>query len=28
MAVAEQRIYHDAEHPSAVVMPIVPQGVN
>jgi predicted acyl esterase len=28
MAVAEQHIYHDVEHPSAVVMPIVPQGVN
>jgi putative CocE/NonD family hydrolase len=27
MAVAEQRIYHDVEHPSAVVMPIVPRGV-
>ena len=24
MAVAEQRIYHDAEHPSAVVLPIIP----
>ncbi len=25
MAVAEQRIYHDAEHPSAVVLPIIPR---
>ena len=25
MAVAEQRIYHDAEHPSAVVLPIIPK---
>jgi putative CocE/NonD family hydrolase len=24
MAVAEQHIYHDAEHPSAVVLPIIP----
>jgi uncharacterized protein len=24
MAVAEQRIYHDAEHPSAVVLPVIP----
>ncbi|GHO85290.1 CocE/NonD family hydrolase [Dictyobacter formicarum] len=24
LAVAEQRIYHDAEHPSAVVLPIIP----
>ncbi len=24
MAVAEQRIYHDVEHPSAVVLPIIP----
>ncbi len=24
MVVAEQRIYHDAEHPSAVVLPVVP----
>jgi uncharacterized protein len=23
MAVAEQRIYHDAEHPSAIVLPII-----
>lgn len=26
MAVAEQRIYHDAEHPSAIVLPIIPKG--
>jgi len=26
MAVAEQRIYHDAEHPSAVVLPIIPES--
>jgi predicted acyl esterase len=26
MAVAEQRIYHDAEHPSAVVLPIIAGG--
>jgi len=26
MEVAEQRIYHDAEHPSAVVLPIIPSG--
>jgi putative CocE/NonD family hydrolase len=26
MAVAEQVIYHDAEHPSAVILPIVPRG--
>jgi putative CocE/NonD family hydrolase len=26
MAVAEQRIYHDAEHPSAVVLPIIPKS--
>ncbi|MFL5664286.1 MAG: CocE/NonD family hydrolase [Ktedonobacteraceae bacterium] len=26
LAVAEQRIYHDAEHPSAVVLPIVPRS--
>ncbi len=25
MAVAEQHIYHDAEHPSAVVLPIIPR---
>jgi hypothetical protein len=24
MAVAEQRIYHDAEHPSGVVLPVIP----
>ena len=24
MAVAEQRIFHDAEHPSAVILPIIP----
>ncbi|GER90960.1 hydrolase [Dictyobacter vulcani] len=24
LAIAEQRIYHDAEHPSAVVLPIIP----
>jgi putative CocE/NonD family hydrolase len=24
MEVAEQRIFHDAEHPSAIVLPIVP----
>ena len=26
MAVAEQQIYHDADHPSMVVLPIVPKG--
>ncbi len=26
MAVAEQRIYHDVEYPSAVVLPIKPKG--
>jgi uncharacterized protein len=26
MAVAEQVIYHDAEHPSAVILPIIPRG--
>ncbi len=25
MAVAEQRIYHDAEHPSIVVLPVIPR---
>jgi len=25
MAMAEQRIYHDTEHPSAVVLPIIPR---
>jgi len=25
MAVAEQRIYHDAEHPSAVTLPVIPR---
>ncbi len=25
MAVAEQRIYHDAEHPSAVMLPVIPK---
>jgi putative CocE/NonD family hydrolase len=25
MAVAEQRIYHDAEHPSAVILPVIPR---
>ena len=25
MAVAEQRIYHDAEHPSALILPIIPE---
>jgi predicted acyl esterase len=24
MVVAEQRIYHDAEHPSAVILPVIP----
>jgi putative CocE/NonD family hydrolase len=24
MAVAEQRIYHDAEHPSAIILPLIP----
>lgn len=24
MAVAEQRVYHDAEHPSAIVLPVIP----
>lgn len=24
MAVAEQRVYHDAEHPSAIMLPIIP----
>jgi hypothetical protein len=27
MAVAEQRIYHNEVYPSAVVLPIVSQGV-
>jgi len=26
MAVAEQRIYHNVGHPSAVVLPIIPRG--
>lgn len=26
MAIADQRIYHDAEHPSAVILPIVPRS--
>ena len=26
MEVAEQRIYHDEEHPSAVILPIIPEG--
>lgn len=26
MAVAEQRVYHDVEHPSAVVLPIIPHS--
>ncbi|MFL5806926.1 MAG: CocE/NonD family hydrolase [Roseiflexaceae bacterium] len=26
MAVAEQRIYHDAAHPSRIVLPIIPRG--
>ena len=26
IAVAEQVIYHDAEHPSAVILPIIPRG--
>jgi len=26
MAIAEQRIYHDVEHPSAVVLPIIPKS--
>jgi uncharacterized protein len=26
MVMAEQRIYHDEEHPSAVVLPIIPKG--
>ncbi|HET9111182.1 MAG TPA: CocE/NonD family hydrolase, partial [Ktedonobacterales bacterium] len=26
MAVAEQTIYHDAAHPSAVILPIVPRA--
>ncbi len=25
MVVAEQRIYHDAEHPSAVILPVIPR---
>jgi putative hydrolase, CocE/NonD family len=25
LAVAEQRIYHDAEHPSAVILPVIPR---
>jgi predicted acyl esterase len=25
MVVAENRIYHDAEHPSAVILPIIPE---
>ena len=28
MIVAEQRIYHDAEHPSAVVLPVIPREDN
>jgi uncharacterized protein len=24
MAVAEQRVYHDAAHPSAVILPVIP----
>jgi len=24
MAVAEQRIYHDVEHPSALILPLIP----
>jgi uncharacterized protein len=28
MEVAEQRIYHDAEHPSAVVLPVIPRDNN
>ncbi len=26
MATAQQRIYHDAEHPSALILPIIPKG--
>jgi uncharacterized protein len=26
MAVAEQRIYHDADHPSALILPIIPRA--
>jgi hypothetical protein len=26
MMKAKQTIYHDAEHPSAIVLPIIPQG--
>jgi putative CocE/NonD family hydrolase len=26
MAVAEQRIYHDEEHPSALILPVIPEG--
>ncbi len=25
LAIAEQRIYHDAEHPSAVILPVIPR---
>ncbi len=27
MVKAEQRIYHDAQHPSALVLPVIPRGV-
>ena len=26
LAVADQRIYHDADHPSALILPIIPRG--
>jgi putative CocE/NonD family hydrolase len=26
MVVAEQRIYHDEEHPSAIVLPVIPKS--
>ena len=26
MVVAKQRIYHDAEHPSAIVLPVIPSA--
>ncbi len=26
MAVAEQTIYHDADHPSAIILPVIPRS--
>ena len=26
LAVAEQRIYHDAAHPSSLILPVIPHG--